>query len=1754
MKKNIFSFRFLSLVWLICFMPLISFAQDRLNSPLSNHSVSDEHNHTKEAAMNAPKAKTPLTFIENKNQWDEVVKYRATIPSGFLFMRQNSLQYSFYDANALKLLHVHGEEEHEGHEPNEEISSTIKAHSFEVEFENSNPSPQIISEQVSDTKFNYILGNDPSKWAENAQGFGELTYKDLYPNINLHLYLKEDHLKYDFIVSAGANPSKIAMNYKYADKVSLESGHLHIQTSVNKVIEQAPYSYQIIDGKKVEVPSKFVLKYAEGNKKDKSPQITFEFPEGYNKKYELIIDPVLIFSTFSGAFSDNWGNTATYDDAGNLYSGGTSFGAGFPTTTGAFDVTFGGVVDVAILKYNSQGTGVFYATFLGGDLADVPSSMVVNSRNELIILGTTGSSNFPTTSSSYDNTFAGGTTTNVLGYDFTNGSDIFVSKLNVSGSRLVGSTFLGGQGNDGINSLNFDSFTDNPLVKNYGDEIRAEINIDDLDNIYIASTTNSNNFPLVSAHRTTFQGRQEGIGAKFDPTLSSLLWSTYIGGNNIDAAFGIQISKRGDIYVVGGTLSSDLITHAATMQSNYRGEIDGFVVRYASNFAWQGASYLGTPFYDQAYYVDVDASGSVYIFGQTQGSQPVTSGVYSNARGGLFIRKVSSNLNNIVWATTIGSQDFDPNITPTAFMINDCGYIYLAGWGSPSIYQGRPDNYLDNISTTGMPVTSNALQSDTDGNDFYTMILDQNAQNLIYGSFFGGRGEGREHVDGGTSRFDKKTGTIYQAVCACSGSGFITTPGAFSNRNNSPNCNNAAFKIEMGILKADFNTNDGNLTGCVPFSTTFVNQSIEGVTYEWDFGGLGISTQDDNVPFTFTVAGTYQVRLIATNPILCIKKDTAYLDIVVSPADFTVSPDVTICKGQSTQLSATGGTNYLWTPIAGLSNPRIANPIASPSTTTTYTLTVQNAAGCRQNLTTKVTVLPELITSFGLTLGDPCANDSTVSIINTTQNATSYFWDFGNGQTSTAQNPPTQSYSSGTYTIKLIATNSLCNAKDTVERQFVIDTDTFDFNFSSDTTICFGESVQLNVSGGASYQWTPATGLSNATIGNPIASPTETTTYTIKVVGSSGCEQERQIEIVVEEEMIPNFDIIQSTLCTEIGKVEFVNNTVGATSYLWDFGNGQTSTEQNPSIQNYTAGTYIIKLVTESESCTLRDSVEKQIVITEDAFVYDIGDSTICAGQSVQFNVTGGVSYQWTPTTGLNDATIGNPIASPTETTTYTVKVTGNNGCEEERQIEIVVGEEIIPNFDIIQSNNCEEFPTISIVNNTIGATSYFWDFGNGQTSTAQNPTNIAYNTDGNYEVKLIVNNIACSDSLVKEFDYSTNNFFISPDKSICLGQSLPLEVGKGISYQWTPTAGLSDPTISNPIASPTQTTTYTVSITTASGCIREEEVTITVLEELKPDFEVVIIDRCDKIPLVQIINNSVGATSFFWDFGDGRTSTLRNPPSFQYASEGVYPITLKVENALCQDSTQNDANSVIDDNNVFLSTIRMPESPTICRGENAQLNVVGGNLFEWTPTTGLSDPTIRNPIASPDQTTIYNVRISNLDGGCFTDSTVTVTIVDKLVLDFDVQHSPECGAPATILFNGKNTGNGDWVWDLGNGDSINVSNPTEYTYTQAGTYTITLKASNGVCDQEQTTTVTVDNVLPPNVITPNGDGLNETFVLDKANVGWKLQIYDRWGTEVFSADDYNNDWGNKAKPAMYYYYLTSPDGDTCRGWIHVLQ
>src|SRR5690606_21696571 len=241
----------------------------------------------------------------------------------------------------------------------------------------------------------------------------------------------------------------------------------------------------------------------------------------------LIIDPTLIFSTYSGSFADNFGFTATYDSKGYLYSGGNVFALGYPTTVGAFQVSYGGGnIDVAITKYDVTGTNLIYSTYLGGNGSEIPHSLVVNNYDELFVFGTTGSANFPVSANAYDQTFNGGTNiTGVgMGFVYPNGCDIFITRFNVAGTAIQASTYLGGSGNDGINVAG-------GLKANYADESRGEIDIDKLNYIYLATTTSSTNFPVSpNAFQTTYGGgTQDGLVAKMDNNLTTVLFASYIG-------------------------------------------------------------------------------------------------------------------------------------------------------------------------------------------------------------------------------------------------------------------------------------------------------------------------------------------------------------------------------------------------------------------------------------------------------------------------------------------------------------------------------------------------------------------------------------------------------------------------------------------------------------------------------------------------------------------------------------------------------------------------------------------------------------------------------------------------------------------------------------------------------------------------------------------------------------------------------------------------------------------------------------------------------------------------------------------------------------------------------------------------------------------------------------------------------------------------------------------------------------------------
>ncbi|GAB4133418.1 MAG: hypothetical protein OHK0045_14080 [Raineya sp.] len=979
----------------------------------------------KKADIATPK-ETALSFafIENKNQWAKEVAYRSDLPSGFLQIYNNALQYTFYDAKAVAY-HKHKEvfknlPEYAHYEKQE----GIKAHSFVVEFLGANPI-RVQAKKLLPTLYHYYLG-EKEKWASNVAAFEEIFYPNIYQGISYHLFPKGNSLKYEIAVEAGANPKQIRLQYNYAEKVALlPDGSLLVATQVGNIYEKKPVSYQYIRGKKIIVPTEFVL--------DKNNILSFHFPKGYDKNHELIIDPELVFSTYSGGSSDNWGNTATFDEDGNLYSGATLFGLSFPNFTGATTIGTTGsgetITDVGIFKYNATGTTLQQLTFIGGSQSEVPHSLVVDSQNNLFVLGTTSSTNFPALIGSYN----GGTSlTPISGISYNNGSDIFIVKLNPTGT-LNTSLLLGGAGNDGLKPSGGTS------IHNYGDEFRGDIYTDQNDNVYIASTTRS---ASITGFAGSLSGTSDGIVAKFNNNLG-LLWGRYFGGSDLDIALSVKTNQAGEVFVGGGTTSTNLPNTTGALNSIALGSDDGFIAKFQSDGTPIRTTYLGTSAADMAFFIDLDSDEEVYAFGQTFGNYPISSGVYNNANSGQFIHKISPDLTTSRWSTRIGAGDGNPDISPTAFLVvteNNCNNIYIAGWGGTSLNGAGS-------STANLPTTSDAYRRTTvNGRDFYIAVYKRNMEKILYATFFGenASNEVGDHVDGGTSRFSKN-GIIYHSVCASCGAtnGFPTTAGAWSNTNNSTNCNNAVFKFRLNVT-ADFQMiNPRNLQVIVDGAETceqsiaFKFNAIDADEFLWevlDAANNVIFSQNSNRDFlyTFTVSGLYRIRLTVTN---CnqISQVTQELNIVIP--NFQSQDSVAICKGESIQLQASGATSYKWTPATGLSNPNIANPIASPTQTTTYTLTLQDDK-CKIDKKVKVQVLPALPADFEFKLLKDCNTPYRVklSLPNNLDTArfVKFTWDMGDGSVLEGVSPPEYIFKepNKTYQVTLIALNpNGCNTR-----------------------------------------------------------------------------------------------------------------------------------------------------------------------------------------------------------------------------------------------------------------------------------------------------------------------------------------------------------------------------------------------------------------------------------------------------------------------------------------------------------------------------------------------------------------------------------------------------------------------------------------------------------------------------------------------------------------------------------------------------
>lgn len=1067
-----------------------------------------------------------LIFKENKNQFDASVLFKAELPNSNIFLCADNFTFLVADtADMTRLRH----DLHRYYEYKPQIDPTIHLHAFRVSFQNISANCKTLKLDEQPEYYNYYLGNDSRKWASGVKAYAEIAYQQIYSGIDLHVASENASLKYYFKVKPNASIQQIKMRYEGVDALSINNDALVIKTSVGDVVDSKPYAFQMINGIRKDVPCFFSLQ---------GHDVSFSFPSGYDKTRELIIDPTLIFSTFSGSTADNFGYSATYDSKGEVYAAGSVFQFGqFPVTLGALQTTWAGGVgysnpgnasgtgtDIAITKYDSAGTQRIYSTYLGGRGDDLPHSLVVNQNDELFVFGTTASNNFPVTANAYDTTFNGGINPGVFGglaVHYSTGSDIIISRLKADGTALIASTYLGGSGNDGLTYPEYSG-----LHYNYADEVRGEIDIDKNNNVYIATCTRSTDFPTTAgAYQTINKGLMDGVIVKLDNNLSQLIWSTYIGGNDDDAIYSVALDANDDLYVAGGTQSTTFpVTTGVIQNVNHGGRADGFISHISKNGNLiLHSTFYGSTVYDQIYFVETSKAGNVYVLGQTEarGNTFIYNAAYNKPSSGQFISKMKPELDSLIWSTAFGRGDSTPDISPTAFLVDVCNKMYVSGWGSYPLVGAVNEPHL---TTAGLDITPNAYQSTTDGKDFYVMVLEDDASAISYATYFGSP-NAEEHVDGGTSRFDRK-GIMYQSVCAgCGGvSSFPTTAGAVSQTNGSYNCNNAVFKfdLELPLVAADF-TPPPVVCG-VPFAATFINSSKVFISsqYEWYFGDGGTS-QQKNPTHTYTQAGTYNVQLVVKDATACNYSDTIVRQIIIlqSSAADTI-PSLTTCMGQSVQiglpLSADTFTSYSWTPISNLSDNTTPRPFANPLINTTYRLLVTNGL-CTDTFYQTVNVFSDSVKASGSNI--LCAGDTLMlhaTGLNTTQTYT-YTWQ-----------PASQIYSGGNSANPLAgpSQNTTFIVTATNTQYGCVYIDSISVNIASSLpnvnavalpdTIVFGDSSQLNVtlSGNVvAINWQPDVTLSETGIANPIAFPTQTNSYYVTVADSNGCSKRDSVKVIV---------------------------------------------------------------------------------------------------------------------------------------------------------------------------------------------------------------------------------------------------------------------------------------------------------------------------------------------------------------------------------------------------------------------------------------------------------------------------------------------------------------------------------------------------------------------------------------------------------------------------------------------------------------
>lgn len=551
---------------------------------------------------------------------------------------------------------------------------------------------------------NYLIGRDPAAWRTDIPTYAAVRRPDVYPGIDLLLYGRERQLEYDFVVAPGADPSCIRLAFDGADSATLRGGDLVLHTPAGVVRQRRPVVYQEIEGRRTPVDSGYqlagraqptsrdehhvmaktycMLRNTERATRTRNTQhvlrgtryatrstpytsrftqyaVTFRLGP-YDRSRPLIIDPVLLTSSFLGGSRDDTGNGIAMDALGNAYITGTTLSPDFPTANplqGTINGGFGLKSDAFITKLNPAGTVEVYSTFLGGSEADEGLAITVDGAAQACITGTTRSPNFP---------IARAFQTEFIGGGFS-GTDSYVAKLNAAGNAFVYSSFLGGENSD----------------------TGLAIAVDSRRNVYLSgSTYSSTGIATSGAYQPNRAGDADGFLMQVADPVSgnpaTLAYATYLGGDAFDAIRGLAVGAGG-VYVTGGTESANFPTTPGAFQAGGAG--GAFVARFnlSDHTLAYSTELYGSMHGETGFAIDVDSTGSAYVTGSTPSSDfPLLNALQAVKGAGydVFVTRLHPNGGSLLNSTLLGGRD--PNERGTGIRVFTDGSIFLAGRSSGS--------------------------------------------------------------------------------------------------------------------------------------------------------------------------------------------------------------------------------------------------------------------------------------------------------------------------------------------------------------------------------------------------------------------------------------------------------------------------------------------------------------------------------------------------------------------------------------------------------------------------------------------------------------------------------------------------------------------------------------------------------------------------------------------------------------------------------------------------------------------------------------------------------------------------------------------------------------------------------------------------------------------------------------------------------------------------------------------------------------